>query len=89
MPIESVDLSDDQGRFIAQEVKSGHYPDAAAVLRAGVRRLERERREYERKLAILRAAIDEGDASGDAEGDVFAEVRERIHQRALEKGAGK
>jgi len=32
-------------------------------------------REYEAKLAVLRAAIDEGDASGIAEGDVFARVR--------------
>ena len=28
------------------------------------------------KLAALRAAIDQGDASGVAEGDVFARVRE-------------
>ena len=31
--------------------------------------------QYEAKLAALRAAIDEGDASGIAEGDVFARVR--------------
>jgi hypothetical protein len=30
------------------------------------------------KLAALRAAIDEGDASGVAEGDVFARVRETL-----------
>jgi len=30
------------------------------------------------KLATLRTAIDEGDASGVAEGDVFARVRERL-----------
>jgi len=32
----------------------------------------------EAKLAALRAAIDEGDASGIAEGDVFARVREAL-----------
>jgi hypothetical protein len=32
--------------------------------------------EYEAKLAALRAAIDEGDASRIAEGDVFARIRE-------------
>jgi antitoxin ParD1/3/4 len=31
--------------------------------------------QYEEKLAALRAAIDEGDASGLAKGDVFARVR--------------
>ncbi|MGA2183892.1 MAG: hypothetical protein ABSH47_12755 [Bryobacteraceae bacterium] len=33
------------------------------------------RRLYEAKLATLRAAVDEGDASGIAAGDVFARVR--------------
>jgi hypothetical protein len=40
--------------------------------------LEREEREYEAKLAALRAAIDEGDSSGIADGDVFARVRETL-----------
>ncbi len=44
-------------------------------MRAGLRTLEREEEQYEAKLAVLRAAIDEGDASGIAEGDVFARVR--------------
>ena len=35
--------------------------------------------EYEAKLAVLRAAIAEGDASGIAEGDVFARVRESLN----------
>ena len=34
---------------------------------------------YEAKLAALRAAIDEGDASGIAEGDVFARVRKILN----------
>ena len=33
----------------------------------------------EAKLAALRAAIDEGDASGVAEGDVFARVRKALN----------
>jgi antitoxin ParD1/3/4 len=37
-----------------------------------------EEQRYEAKLAALRAAIDEGDASGIAEGDVFARVREAL-----------
>jgi hypothetical protein len=37
-----------------------------------------DEREYETKLAALRAAIDEGYSSGIAEGDVFARVREML-----------
>jgi hypothetical protein len=37
-----------------------------------------EDQEYEAKLAALRIAIDEGDASGIAEGDVFARVRKTL-----------
>jgi len=40
--------------------------------------LEREEREYEAKLAALRAAIDDGDTSGVAEGDVFGRVRKAL-----------
>ena len=40
--------------------------------------LKRERLR-DAKLARLRAAINEGDASGLAEGDVFAHVREGLH----------
>jgi hypothetical protein len=40
--------------------------------------LEREERQYEAKLAALRAAIDDSDASGVAEGNVFARVRKAL-----------
>ena len=41
-------------------------------------RLEREEPEYEARLAALRTAIDEGDASGIAEADVFDRVRKTL-----------
>jgi hypothetical protein len=41
-----------------------------------------EKQVYETKLAALRAAIDEGDASGVAEGDVFARVRAKLREAA-------
>jgi hypothetical protein len=34
--------------------------------------------ENDERLALLRRAIDEGDASGLAEGDVFARIRKQI-----------
>jgi len=45
---------------------------------AALRILEREERQYEAKLAALRAAIDEGDASGVAKGNSFARVRKAL-----------
>ncbi len=47
-------------------------------MRAALRTLEREEQQYEAKLAALRNAIDEGDASGIAEGDVFERVRKTL-----------
>ncbi len=38
-----------------------------------------DEQQYDTKLAALRAAIDEGDASGVSEGDVFARVREALN----------
>jgi hypothetical protein len=43
-----------------------------------LRTLEREEQQFEAKLATLRAAIDEGDASGVAKGDGFARVRKTL-----------
>ena len=45
------------------------------MVRAALRTLECEEQQYEAKLAVLRTAIDQGDASGIAESDVFARVR--------------
>ena len=39
---------------------------------------EHEQQEYEAKLAALRAAIDEGDASGIADGNPFVRIREKL-----------
>jgi antitoxin ParD1/3/4 len=63
---------------VATKIKSGRYEDASEVVRAGLRTLEREEREYAAKLAALRSAIDEGDASGVAAGNVFGRVRKTL-----------
>ena len=78
MPTRNVNLTNDLDRFVATKVKSGRYENASEVVRAGLRTLEREERQYEAKLAALRAAIDEGDASGIAGGNVFRRVRKAI-----------
>jgi antitoxin ParD1/3/4 len=78
MPTRNVNLTDELDRFVATKVKSGRYENASEVVRAGLRTLEREEQAYEAKLAALRAAIDEGDASGIAEGNVFGRVRKAL-----------
>jgi antitoxin ParD1/3/4 len=71
-------LTDELDRFVLEKVESGRYENASEVVRAALRNLDREERLYEAKLAALRAAVDEGDASGVAEGNPFARVRETL-----------
>jgi len=58
----SFSLGEHFSNFIDEKVEQGRYGSASDVVRAGLRLLE----EQEAKLAALRAAIDEGDASGPA-----------------------
>jgi len=78
MPTRNVNLTEELDRFVLKKVKTGRYENASEVVRAALRTLEREEQEYEAKLAVLRAAIDEGDASGIAEDGVFERVRETL-----------
>ena len=78
MPTRSVNLTPELDRYVATKIKSGRYEDASEVVRAGLRTLEREEREYAAKVAALRSAIDEGDASGVAAGNVFGRVRKTL-----------
>jgi antitoxin ParD1/3/4 len=55
------------------------------VVRAALRTLECEEREYEEKLAALRTAIDDGDASGIAKGDAFRRVRKTLRLPATRR----
>jgi antitoxin ParD1/3/4 len=79
MPTRNVNLTEELDRFVLTKVESGRYENASEVVRAALRTLEREEQQFEAKVAGLRAAVDEGDASGIAEGDVFARVREALH----------
>lgn len=79
MPTRNVNLTPELDSFVLGRVESGRFENASEVVRAALRTLEREERAFEAKLATLRAAIDEGDASGVAEGDVFAQVRKALN----------
>ena len=70
-----IDLPDEVVRLAEAQVAAGRAGSIEDVVRAGVASLEREQQRYDAKMAKLRAAIDEGDASGVFEGDPFAEVR--------------
>jgi antitoxin ParD1/3/4 len=78
MPTRNVNLTDKLDRFVAKKVKTGRFDNASEVVRAALRTLEREEQEYAAKLAALRAAIDEGDASGIVEDNVFGRVRKSL-----------
>jgi antitoxin ParD1/3/4 len=78
MPTRNVNLTDELDHFVLQKVESGRYENASEVVRAALRTLEREEQRHEAKLAALRTAIDEGDASGIAEGNVFDRVLEKL-----------
>lgn len=62
--------------FVAERIQSGRYANKSEVLSALQHALERAER-YQQKVADLRQAIAEGEASSIAEGDVFARIRER------------
>lgn len=68
--------------FIVEEVASGRYGNASDVMRAALRLLEHE----EKKLEVLRAAIDAGDASPESEDldgkKVFARLRRKTGSKS-------
>ena len=78
MPTRNVNLAHELDRFVLAKVKTGRYEHASEVIRAALRTLERDEQQYEAKLAALRAAIDEGDASGIAKGNAFDRVRKTL-----------
>jgi len=83
MPTRNVNLTDELDAFVNSRIKSGRYESASEVIRAALRTLERDEREYEEKMAALRRAIDEGLASGVATGDVFERVRRKYKLRKV------
>ena len=83
MAAQTISLTEEQQQLVANLVNSGRFSDAQEAVSAGLRTLERQQREYDRKLAVLRAAIDEG-MKGEPKDSVvvFAELRGRIRARA-------
>lgn len=81
MPTRNVNLTDELDRFVSHKVDSGRYANASEVVRASLRALEREEKEVEAKLALLHAALEEGEQSGIAVDGVFERVRARLNHQ--------
>jgi len=77
MPTRNVNLPKGLDRFIASSVKKGSYSNASEVMRTALRLLEKEEREFEEKMAALRAGIQEGLDSGVAQPGMFSRVRKK------------
>jgi putative addiction module CopG family antidote len=63
-------LTEEQGVFVSDLVKSGYYSDVSEVMREALAKMKLE----DEKLAALRAAIHEGYESGIFDGDAFESV---------------
>lgn len=77
MPTRNVNLTEELDRFVAESIDSGRYENASEVVRAALRALEEREEERQAKLAVLRAALEEGERSGIAEDGVFERIRSK------------
>ena len=68
--------------FIQTSIHGGRYTNASEGIRAGLRRLE----EDEQKIAALRAAIEEGEASGYVEDFGFESHLEELKAKRKNNG---
>jgi antitoxin ParD1/3/4 len=62
--------------FIAKEIREGRYSSASEVIRAGLRLLE----EREQKIALLQAALNEGEESGESD-RTLKEIAQELKQQ--------
>jgi putative addiction module CopG family antidote len=74
-PLTLADLPEEAARFAEAQISAGRFASVDALIVAGMNALEERDRS---KLAVLRAALDEGEASGLAEEGSFARVRARV-----------
>jgi len=74
-PLTTADLPEEAACFVEVQISAGRFASVEAFIVAGMNAIK----EHDRaKLAALRAAIDEGDASGLAEEGSFARVRAQL-----------
>ena len=76
MPTRNVSLIKELDHFVASKVKTGRYENSSEVIRAALRSLEREEREFEAKMTALRAALVGSRKGGVFAGDPFQRTNE-------------
>lgn len=59
MPTRNINLTDHYDRFVAEQVRKGHFRNVSEVMRASLRLLEQQTREDRQKLALLKSLADE------------------------------
>ncbi len=77
----SITLGDHFRGFINTRIEQGRYGSASEVVRAGLRLLE----EQESKLALLRAALIEGEKSGSPEALDKTEFLNELHDKHVKE----
>ena len=82
MKTTTVALGPQFDAFVQASVLGGRYTNASEVIRAGLRRLE----EDEQRIAALRAAIEEGEASGYVEDFDFDAHLEALKAKRRDNG---
>jgi putative addiction module CopG family antidote len=78
-PFTLADLPDDDARVAEEQISAGRFVSVDAFVSAATAALQERDAS---QLAVLRAAIDEGDSSGVAVGDSFARVRAQLGLRS-------
>ena len=78
MPTHTVQLTDEDQKFIDDQVASGGYHNPSEVLGAGLRLLERQIQTDREKLTVLRSLAEEAFADLDAGNGIHFENEEEI-----------
>lgn len=91
MPTRNINLTEHFDRFVEQQIERGRYHNASEVLRAGLRLLEREDAEEQRKLEVLRSLAREGFDELDQGKGIELKGEQAVidHVRSLGKKAAK
>jgi antitoxin ParD1/3/4 len=73
----SVTLGKHYDRFIARQIKSGHFGTVSEAIRSGLRLLE----DREARLKAMRDLLIEGEESGIAKHFSFASLKKKLNKR--------
>lgn len=75
MTTRTIDIPEEQERFIRDAVDTGRFQDENEVVRAALQLLEQEEEEYRENLEILRAEVQKG--FDDIEAGRYTELNSR------------